>query len=262
MRRLTLRYDPEHQLDIELYLPDTAPESVIIYFHGGGLERGTRLTNEQLFLDMAQDGYAVASADYRLYPQAKYPDFIQDAARAVAYMLQDSGYSFDRVFVGGSSAGSYLAMMLLFDPSYLAEYGLDPLSFDGWVLDAGQPTVHFNVLRERGLDTRLVRVDETSAFWHINHDFAATRPDGKLPMLLNFTSTYDMTCRTEQLKLLHATLLHFGWPADRLKFIFMEGYRHCEYAHVPVFTEILRHLMDGEYAKILPLYSKPNGGIV
>ena len=36
-------------------------------------------------------GIAVASADYRMYPSAKYPDFIEDAAEAVHWVSENIG---------------------------------------------------------------------------------------------------------------------------------------------------------------------------
>lgn len=58
-------------------------------------------------------------------------------------------------------------MMLAFDKNYLASFGLDPDDFDEYNHDAGQPTSHFNVLREKGIDSRRIIVDETAPLYHI-----------------------------------------------------------------------------------------------
>lgn len=52
-----------------------------------------------------------------------------------------------------------------------------------------------------------------------------------------------MTCRLEQLRLLDATLKHFGWPADRIRFMYMNGWSHCGYDSAPVFAELIESII-------------------
>lgn len=234
---LELTYDENNSLKLDLFPAETDKPPIFIYMHGGGLEAGDRKCLFTMFERLAQSGISVASLDYRMYPTAKFPDFIEDCARAISVLL--SRYDFGKITVGGSSAGAYLSMMLLFDKSYLGRYGLNPLCFDGWLLDAGQPTTHFNILRERGLDPRLVRIDEAAPLYHIAEDFSPVRADGKLPYILNLAASNDMTCRLEQLKLLDATLRHFGYPKDRLRLEYMNGFSHCEYNNKPIFERII-----------------------
>lgn len=242
----TITYDPAHDLQLDLYLPDAAEAPpLLIYMHGGGLESGSRSGNRPLFERLAAAGVAAASLDYRMYPSAGFPDFIDDCAGAIAFLLQRSGYAFSGIYAGGSSAGAYLSMMLLFDRSRLGAYGIDPLAFDGWVLDAGQPTVHFNILRERGMDTRLVRIDEAAPLYYIQTDFHPVRADGKLPSLLVLAASDDIPCRLEQLELLCVTLRHFGWQRDRLRFCRMDGYAHCAYDGEPVFPQMILDMIAG-----------------
>ena len=132
----TSRCDSIHKID--LYLPDGECRALLVYLHGGGLVEGSR--NLDLLPGFAKDmtdvGIAVASAGYRLYPEAKYPDFIEDAAHAVAYakseLLGIAGT--DKLFVCGTSAGAYLTMMLCFDKTYLGRLGLSPTDIDGFNL--------------------------------------------------------------------------------------------------------------------------------
>ncbi|MCI8387634.1 MAG: alpha/beta hydrolase [Clostridiales bacterium] len=243
MTKLTLTYDTTNNIKLDLYLPKTEAPPLFIYMHGGGLEGGDRTDPHELFERLIHDGIAVATLDYRMYPSAKFPEFIEDAAKAIDFILHNNTYRFSKIYAGGSSAGAYLAMMLLFDNRYLAKYNIDPLDFDGWVLDAGQPTTHFNVLRERGLDTRLVRIDDAAPLYHITHSFKPTHPDGKLPMILNIAASNDMPARLEQLKLLNAVLKQFGWQTDRLHFAYMNGYSHCEYDHSPIFAELIESII-------------------
>ncbi len=208
---------------LDVYLPDTDSFPLFIYFHGGGLEEGGR--KGQNFIEtLINKGVAVISADYRMYPNAAFPDFIEDAAAVVAWAYNNMNTygKVKGVFVGGSSAGGYLSQMLCFDKKYLAEYDIDADSIDGYVHDAGQPTVHFNILRERGLDTRRVIIDEAAPLYHIteNRNFA--------PMQI-IVSDNDMQNRPEQTSLLVSTLKHFGYDDNKLDFRLMEKSGHCSY---------------------------------
>ena len=83
--------DSAHMLD--LCLPDGEPTALLLYFHGGGFVEGSRdLTPMTHFAeDMTDAGIAVASVEYRMYPSAKYPDFIEDAAEAMGATIFHAG---------------------------------------------------------------------------------------------------------------------------------------------------------------------------
>ncbi len=53
--------------------------------------------------------------------------------------------------------------MLCFDDRWLEKQSLKPSDIRGFVHAAGQPTCHFKILRERGLDKRRVIIDETAS---------------------------------------------------------------------------------------------------
>ncbi len=210
----------EQMLDI--YLPEKDSFNVFVYFHGGGLESCDK-SDFKLFCNyLAENGVAVVSANYRMYPSAHYPDFLCDAAKAVAWVFENIGKygEAEGIYVGGSSAGGYISQMLCFDESYLAEYDIKPIDIAGFIHDAGQPTCHFNVLRERGLDTRRVIVDESSALYHID-------ADKNYPPMLIIVSDNDMQNRYEQTILLVSTLKHFGYE-EKVTLKTMNG-EHCAY---------------------------------
>lgn len=208
---------------LDVFLPDAERFPVLVYFHGGGIEAGTR-RDLALVPHLVERGVAVVSADYRMYPHAVYPEFIRDAAAAVAWVHNNLGaYGADgRLFVGGSSAGSYLSQMLCFDKKYLVPHGLDPDSFAGFIHDAGQPTVHFNVLRERGIDARRVMVDEAAPLYHVTEN-------PSYPPMLFLVSDHDMPGRFEQIQLMYATLREMGNDMSKIHLRLMENSRHCEY---------------------------------
>ena len=221
----TLAAHPEQKLD--LYLPDDAASfPLFLYFHGGGIESGDKAI-EGVAKTLTDRGIAVASANYRMYPEARYPDFICDAAAACAWVKKHIGEygSCEKIFVGGSSAGGYLSMMLCFDPKYLAPYGLKPTDFAGFIHDAGQPTTHFNVLRERGLDPRRVIVDEAAPLFYVTAETA-----GRVPPMLLIVSDNDIPARYEQTMLFMAQMKKTGFDMDKVQIKVMHG-THCAYCN-------------------------------
>ena len=208
---------------LNLYLPDDATSSVFVYFHGGGLEHGDKKSADVFAPYLTSRGIAVVSANYRMYPNATYPDFICDAAEAVAwanrYMKEEIGC--DKLYVGGSSAGGYLSMMLCFDKRYLENVGLDNSKVAGYFHDAGQPTAHFNVLKYANIDSRRVIVDETAPLYYVGLE-------KKYPRMRFVVSDNDMKSRYEQTMLMLSTLSHFGY--QNFDHIVMHG-KHCEYCN-------------------------------
>jgi len=208
---------------LDVYLPETDSFPVFLYFHGGGLEEGDKAQRFDLFIGhLVAKGIAVVSANYRMYPDAKYPDFLVDSAKAVAWVFQNMKTygNVTGIYVGGSSAGGYISQMLCFDKKYLATHGIDPMDIAGFIHDAGQPTCHFNVLRERGIDTRRVMIDESAPLYHVG-------ADAQYPPMLVIVSDNDMENRYEQTMLLMSTLKHFG-HTDNIKLQVMES-THCAY---------------------------------
>ena len=210
---------------LDLYLPDCDSFKTFVYFHGGGIENGdkARPAESKLAEYLADRGIACVSVNYRMYPNTKYPEFICDCAEAVAWVMKniDKYGKSEGVFVGGSSAGGYLSMMLCFDKKWLGEYGISPSDISGYVHDAGQPTAHFNVLKYSGIDPKRVIVDETAPLYHIG-------TDAEYSPLLFIVSDNDMQNRYEQTMLVMSTLKHFGHSDNKVELCVMHG-THCRY---------------------------------
>lgn len=134
--------DPRQRLDV--YQPtQRAPADghpVVLFFYGGSWNSGARANYRFIGEALASRGVLCLVADYRLYPQVRYPDFLRDCAAALAFALRE-GRRFagaaDRVFVMGHSAGAYNAAMMALDARWLAEQGLAPERLAGWIGLAG-----------------------------------------------------------------------------------------------------------------------------
>ena len=112
--------DPAQHLALDLYLPEygssLTPVPVIVYFHGGGWVKGDKADprDKSIASDLASEGYAVASVNYRL-GRAVWPRNLGDCRDALLYVRQHaSAYRFDttRIAVMGASAGAHLALMV------------------------------------------------------------------------------------------------------------------------------------------------------
>lgn len=222
-----IRYGEHPMQLIDLYLPDGEVKAVYIYLHGGGLVHGSRRIDSEggIPRQFTAQGIAVASVEYRMMPDFHYPVFVEDSALACAYVKKtlEKEYGFPgRTVIGGSSAGGYLTMMLALDRHFLADVGMTPEDFDGFIFDDGQPTTHFAVLSERGFDAKRVIIDETAPLYHVQD----ARP-GK-PVLV-FTAEFDMENRVEQNQLLIRAMKNFGYPEELIEYHHMLGYKHCGY---------------------------------
>ncbi|HVS36491.1 MAG TPA: alpha/beta hydrolase [Gemmataceae bacterium] len=113
---LDLEYGPHgvgNRLD--LYVPKAdAPVPVVIWIHGGGWEAGSK-ENPPALQGLLSKDYAVASINYRLSQEAKYPAQIEDCKAAVRYLRANAKkYNLDPDHFGvfGASAGGHLVALL------------------------------------------------------------------------------------------------------------------------------------------------------
>lgn len=133
---------PRHKLDI--YLPKKATPAdrrkVVIFFYGGGWRSGARGNYRFVGAALAERGYIGVIPDYRVFPEARFPAFVEDGAAAVAWVranIARYGGGPDRIYLMGHSAGAHIAMLLTLDGRYLAAAGADPRAIKGTIGIAG-----------------------------------------------------------------------------------------------------------------------------
>lgn len=123
-----LAFGPEPRQKLDIYVPSelAAPSAVVLFFYGGGWQGGDRANYRAFGQAFASAGMVTVVADYRLYPEVKYPGFVEDAAGAMAFVRAHAaqyGGDPDRIFLAGHSAGAYNAVMLASEPKFLAARG-------------------------------------------------------------------------------------------------------------------------------------------
>ncbi|MEO6280776.1 alpha/beta hydrolase [Roseateles sp.] len=137
-------YGPGERQLVDVYRPRrAAPRGgwpVVVFFYGGSWTRGERADFAFVGEALASRGILTMVADYRLYPEVRYPEFLKDSATAVAWALTHAdrlGGNPQRVFVMGHSAGAYNAAMLALDPRWLKAAGRSPRELAGFIGLAG-----------------------------------------------------------------------------------------------------------------------------
>jgi acetyl esterase/lipase len=110
-------------LKLDIYLPPPAVQGVrpvVMYIHGGGWSGGHSRQNGAfedfpgVLASIAAKGYVVASVNYRLSGEAKFPAAEQDVKSAVRWLRTNADkYRIDktRFLVWGGSAGGHLTAL-------------------------------------------------------------------------------------------------------------------------------------------------------
>ncbi len=215
-------YDEKYEdCRLDLYLPPSNGFDTVVYFHGGGLTGGHK--NDYYYVEMAErfaeKGLGFASVEYRKYPAAKYPDFLEDCAAATAFVQRKIGeYGGNgQIYVSGQSAGAWISLMLGFNRSFFQAAGVDNSLIKGYIIDSAQATSHFTVIQaeEEGVDDLAQRIDKFAPLYYVNKDTAFPK------MLLIFYEN-DIPCRAEQNMLLYKTLLAYN-PQAAVEYLQLPG---------------------------------------
>jgi acetyl esterase/lipase len=136
-------YSPDRGLALDVYRPQSPTETarpVVMFVHGGAWDRGSK--DQYLFVGEAlvARGYVAVLPAYRLYPQVRFPAFVDDVALAVAWVRDEiAAYGGDprQIWLMGHSAGAHIAALLAFDDHYLESAGVRPCRVQGFIGLAG-----------------------------------------------------------------------------------------------------------------------------
>lgn len=107
-------------LSLDLRTPDADGAPLIVFLHGGGWLRGSRkvftpgISDAQSFDRIVAAGFAVASCEYRLSGEARFPAQLADVDAALAWLRRNGaeyGVDAGRPVLWGVSAGATLASL-------------------------------------------------------------------------------------------------------------------------------------------------------
>jgi acetyl esterase/lipase len=133
-RSSDVSYGEESRQTLDVYQPVNPLEGAptLVFFYGGSWQEGYKEGYRFVAQSLSEAGYRVVVPDYRLYPQVKFPGFIEDGAAAVSWTV-DQGLANDGLVLMGHSAGAHTAAMLSLDERYLESAGVNRASILAWV---------------------------------------------------------------------------------------------------------------------------------
>ncbi|MBM7051010.1 alpha/beta hydrolase [Rothia sp. ZJ1223] len=110
----------------------SSPAPLLIYIHGGAWRFGDKEVARfspsgvhKLRIEFTQAGFAVASINYRLSHEAKFPAQLHDVKAAVRFFRTNAEhFNIDpaHIFAAGGSAGGHLTMLLAGTANHLDKY--------------------------------------------------------------------------------------------------------------------------------------------
>lgn len=145
--------NPHPRQTLDLYLPKNnggGPVPLVVWMHGGAFMYTNKEWDNVKYL--VKHGYALASVDYRLTQDAKFPAQIQDCNAALNFLLTNAAsYGIDprHFIIGGASAGGQLALLLGLARNERA-FDADPSAKPFAILDFFGPTDLTSVIDEVG----------------------------------------------------------------------------------------------------------------
>lgn len=135
-------YGPESRLVLDVYRPRSGASAAktIVFFYGGSWRSGERGYYRFIGEALTSRGFVVVIPDYRLYPEVRFPEFVEDGAQALRWTtdhIAAFGGDPERVYLMGHSAGAHIAALLALDRRFLEEAGVPPQVIRGLIGVAG-----------------------------------------------------------------------------------------------------------------------------
>jgi acetyl esterase len=169
-----------------LYRPRGAgPFPAVLEVHGGAWTSGDRLNNVAIAEALAGEGAVVLSIDFRMPPEARYPDVVADVNLGVRWLkahAAEFGSRPDRVGGLGTSSGAHLLLLSTLKPRdrrYAALPLAEAPTVDArlpWVVacwPVADPLARYHAVKARGND-RLVQAHHQ--FWPAESDMDEGNP--------------------------------------------------------------------------------------
>lgn len=122
----SLPYGDKNRQTMDIYHPKSRPHKTPIFFvYGGAWTEGDKKDYKFIGQALSELGHPVIIPNYRLYPDVRFPTFIQDTAQAIRFTEENAQQLLDnplkKFILMGHSAGAYNAALLATRPEYLGE---------------------------------------------------------------------------------------------------------------------------------------------
>lgn len=195
------------------------PVPLIVFVHGGGWKRGDKsnATGMEKVTHWGAAGYAFASINYRLVPDATIEQEAADVAASIAWLRAHAatmGIDPSRIVLMGHSAGAHLVALIGTDPQYLAAAGMALSDVRGVIAMDGAA---YDVARQIGAAGPLMRRTYAEAFGSdparqraLSPTLQAAAPNAPAFLLIHIDRDDGRT----QTEALGAALAQAGTPAQ------------------------------------------------
>lgn len=200
----TLRYGDASRQQLDVYQPAVADKGiVVVFFYGGGWRTGARDEYRFVAQTLTRYGATVVIPDYRIYPDGIFPDFMHDAAAAVAWTrryIAEYGGDPKKIHLIGHSAGAHIATLLALDKQYLAAQGIStdilagvvglaaPTDFASTLEAKYRPAFDDQAELERAQPIRYARADAPPLFLQHGANDSVVLPRNSLALAERITS--------------------------------------------------------------------------
>jgi acetyl esterase len=177
---------PGGKVRVRLYDPGIArPAPCLVYIHGGGWVICSLDTHDGACRRLALAGdFLVASVDYRLAPEHKFPAGLEDCVAAVRWIaVHGANWGIDpgRLALGGDSAGANLALATLLS---LRDAGANPVRAGLLIYGAYAADTDTTSHAAYGDGSYILSNDDMRWFWnHYLNDEADRRNPLAAPLL-------------------------------------------------------------------------------
>jgi len=133
---------------LDIYKADKprAGSPMLVFIHGGSWEDGSKDIYKFLAEGFTSEGFDIAVPNYRLYPDAVYPQMLEDSAKAVAYVAKQ--YPKRPLVIMGHSAGGYNALMVGLNNAYLSAEGVSVCERISGIISLAGPTGVYELKKE------------------------------------------------------------------------------------------------------------------
>ena len=227
-------------LDLHVPAHEGGPVPVVVWIHGGGFYSGDRrylpdtMGQGSVFEALVAAGVAVATIDYRLSDEARFPAQLDDVKAALAYLRTYAatlGLDPERIGVWGESAGATLAALAALTEGRVAAAAL-------WY-----PLTDLALLDRERTDTpwaRLIGGAPSALPEAAAQASPVTHVSAAAPPVLLLHGTADESLPARQSERLHALLLEAG---ARSTYLPVEGAGHC-FAHCDDVPALLAATVD------------------
>ncbi len=182
--RADIRYGPATRQTLDVYIPnDAAGRPIVVFWYGGIWTKGAKEWYRFVGAALANSGYVAILPDYRLYPQARFPMFMEDGALAVKWARDHAtelGGDPRAIFLMGHSAGAHLAASLALDGRYLRKVGGATTWVRGWIGLSGPYALDIAGLPGMPILRDIFREPYVAADWQLVALAHARSPPGLL----------------------------------------------------------------------------------